>query len=52
MILKAIKSISVGVLIQVGLGLAIQGLAQADLGSHQQNQREACLSQGYCQHLR
>ena len=29
MIFKAIKSISVGVLIQLGLGLAIQGLAQA-----------------------
>lgn len=29
MILKAFKSISVGVLIQLGMGLAVQGLAQA-----------------------
>ena len=31
MIVKAIKSISVGVLIQLGLGLAVQGLAQAEV---------------------
>ena len=31
MIFKAFKSISVGVLIQLGLGLAVQGLAQAQL---------------------
>ena len=29
MIVKAIKSISVGVLIQLGFGLAVQGMAQA-----------------------
>lgn len=31
MILKAFKSISIGVLIQLGFGLAVQGVAQAEL---------------------
>ena len=45
MIFKAIKSISVGVLIQLGFGLAVQGLAQAGVYCPGPQDSSHCLQQ-------
>ena len=42
MIVKAIKSISVGVLIQLGLGLGVQGMAQAYCAGHKWDNSSSC----------